>query len=106
MPPARWRKAFVGATNEQGGYDATRYLIGLGHVRIGFITGNMAMGCAIDRLAGYRRALDEAGLACDDELIREGDFHQPRGYEARPSCWRSTALRRPSSRRTMSPRLA
>jgi LacI family transcriptional regulator, galactose operon repressor len=71
----------VGATNEQGAYDATRYLIGLGHVRIGFITGNMAMGCAIDRLAGYRRALDEAGLACDDELIREGDFHQPRGYE-------------------------
>lgn len=70
----------VRATNEQGGYDATRYLIELGHRRIGFITGRMHMGCAVDRLAGYKAALTAHNLPVDPELIYEGDFFQPKGY--------------------------
>lgn len=72
----------VGATNRQGGLDATRHLIQLGHRRIGFITGRPEMGCSQDRLAGYKTALAEAELPVDLDLIREGDFHQPRGYIA------------------------
>ncbi len=72
----------VGATNVQGAYDGTRYLIELGHREIAFITGKMEMGCAVDRLAGYRQALDEAGIPFRPELVEEGDFHQPLGYEA------------------------
>jgi LacI family transcriptional regulator len=72
----------VGATNRQGGIDATRHLIQLGHRRIGFITGHSELGCSQDRLAGYKAALIEAGLPIDPNLIREGDFHQPRGYSA------------------------
>jgi LacI family transcriptional regulator len=72
----------VGATNRQGGYEATRYLLQLGHNRIGFITGTMNMGCAQDRLAGYRQALAESGGDTDPALVREGDFHQLRGYTA------------------------
>jgi LacI family transcriptional regulator, galactose operon repressor len=68
----------VGATNWQGGYDGTRYLIELGHRRIGFITGDMTMGCARDRLVGYQQAMSDAGLPVDPLLIREGDFLQPR----------------------------
>jgi LacI family transcriptional regulator len=71
----------VGATNRQGAYEATRYLIGLGHRRIGFITGNLELGCATDRLAGYRAALEDHGLAYDAALVREGNFHEPLGYE-------------------------
>ena len=71
----------VGATNYQGAYDATSYLIELGHRRIGFVTGNLEMGCAVDRLDGYRAALAAHGLPFDPALEREGDFHQPRGYE-------------------------
>jgi LacI family transcriptional regulator len=71
----------VGATNHQGAYDATRYLIELGHRRIGFVTGNLEMGCAADRLAGYRTALGDHGLAVDPCLIQEGDFAQPRGFD-------------------------
>jgi LacI family transcriptional regulator len=71
----------VGATNYQGALDATTYLIELGHRRIGFVTGNLEMGCAVDRLEGYRSALARHGLEIDPLLIREGDFHQPRGYE-------------------------
>jgi LacI family transcriptional regulator len=75
----------VGATNWQGGYDATKYLIELGHRRIGFITGTMDLGCSRDRLEGYRAALRDCGLPIDPLLIREGDFWQPSGFSAAQS---------------------
>lgn len=68
-------------TNKKGGYDATAYLIETGHRRIGFITGEMAYGCALERLAGYRAALEEYQLAFDPELVSEGNFLQPQGYQ-------------------------
>jgi LacI family transcriptional regulator len=71
----------VGATNFQGAYDGTVYLLELGHRRIGFVTGTMEMGCALDRLRGYREALSDWGIPVHDELVRIGDFHQPLGYE-------------------------
>ena len=74
--------AAVGATNQQGAYEATRYLLQLGHRRIGFITGTMGMGCSQERLAGYQQALADWGGEVDPQLVREGDFHQPRGYTA------------------------
>lgn len=70
----------VGATNWQGSYDATEYLIRLGHRRIGFITGSMDLGCAQDRLAGYRAALRTNHIPESPELIFEGTFFQPDGY--------------------------
>src|SRR5262245_2681482 len=72
----------VGATNRQGGYDATRYLITLEHQRIGFITGRLENGCSRDRLAGYHTALAEHGLNADPQLVSEGDFTQPAGFRA------------------------
>jgi len=71
----------VGATNWQGGYDATTYLIQLGHRRIGFITGNQRLGSAVDRLAAYRAALADHGIDFDPALVVEGDFQQPSGYQ-------------------------
>jgi LacI family transcriptional regulator len=72
----------VGATNRQGAFDATSYLIDLGHRRIGFITGDMDLGCARDRLAGYQAALKQFGILKDPTLVRRGDFFQTRGYTA------------------------
>jgi LacI family transcriptional regulator len=72
----------VGATNRQGGYDATRYLIALQHKRIGFITGRLENGCSKERQAGYYAALAEHGLATDPQLVCEGDFTQPAGFRA------------------------
>jgi len=69
----------VGATNWQGGFVATEYLIGLGHTRIGFITGWMDLGCTQDRLAGYQAALRAHHLPEIPELIYEGDFFQSSG---------------------------
>lgn len=70
----------VGASNWKGGYDATTYLIELGHRRIGFVAGTPELGCALKRLEGYKAALRDHGLPIDPDLIREGDFHQPTGY--------------------------
>jgi LacI family transcriptional regulator len=70
----------VGATNFQGAHAATRHLIELGHRRIGFITGALELGCAVDRLTGYQAALAEFGIPVDPALIREGDFFQPQGF--------------------------
>ncbi len=70
----------VTATNRKGVLDAMRHLMALGHTRIGFITGRMAMGCSIDRLQGYKDALAEVGLPYDPALVLEGDFEQPTGF--------------------------
>lgn len=71
----------VSTTNFRGAYDATIHLLSSGHRRVGFITGTMEFGCARDRLEGYRAALKEYGLPVDPQLVREGDFMQPRGYQ-------------------------
>ncbi len=71
----------VAATNKQGAYAAIRHLINLGHRRIGFVTGALdTMGCAPERLAGYKAALADYGLPLDPQLIQEGDFLQPKAY--------------------------
>lgn len=81
----------VDVTNWQGAFDATQYLINLGHQRIGFITGRMELGCARDRLSGHLDALKQNGITPDKALIRSGTFYQPAGY----ACAKSLlALRR------------
>jgi len=70
----------VAAANRPGAYNATKYLVELGHRRIGFITGAMDQTCAQDRLEGYKAALADHGVAFDPELVYEGDFFQPLGY--------------------------
>jgi DNA-binding LacI/PurR family transcriptional regulator len=69
----------VGATNWSGGLAATRHLLGLGHRRIGIITGPREILCSIARLDGYRAGLDAAGVSIDPDLIRFGDFHVESG---------------------------
>ena len=70
----------VAASNWQGAYNATEYLIKLGHNRIGFITGSMDLGAASDRLDGYESALRIHHLPTDPRLIYNGTFSQPDGY--------------------------
>jgi len=72
----------ITVTNWQGAYDATQYLIELGHRRIGFITGFVEIASAQERLAGYQTAIRDNGLFVDPELICKGDFLEESGYEA------------------------
>lgn len=70
----------IGATNWAGSLRANQYLLGLGHRRIGFIAGPPQLMCSRARMDGYRAALDAAGIAIDDALIRPGNFYHEAGY--------------------------
>jgi LacI family transcriptional regulator len=62
----------VAIDNEAAAFEMTSYLISLGHRRIGFIEGHPGYATSAQRRAGYRRALDEAGVAEDAALIQPG----------------------------------
>ncbi|TJZ64050.1 LacI family DNA-binding transcriptional regulator [Chitiniphilus eburneus] len=68
--------------HEAGAYAATRYLIDLGHTRIVHLAGVQGHADARARLAGYRRALAEAGIAEDPALIVDGQFNENGGLDA------------------------
>ncbi|MGW6899402.1 LacI family DNA-binding transcriptional regulator [Streptomyces sp. NPDC054919] len=72
----------VGTTNWQGGLAATRHLTGLGHQRIGVVSGPSRMMCSRARVDGYRAAMETAGLPLDPTLVREGEFSHEDGYSA------------------------
>jgi LacI family transcriptional regulator len=72
----------INAANRSGTREGIAYLIELGHRRIGCITGRPDVGSTHQRLAGYRDALEAAGIAYDDALVVVGDFLEARGYAA------------------------
>lgn len=51
-----------------------RHLIAQGHQRIGMIAPPLPVRASEARVSGYRRALEEAGLPFDPDLMRRGDF--------------------------------
>lgn len=53
----------------QGSMLAMRHLLELGHRRIAFFAGTSVVPSAQERLEGYRRALREAQMECDDRLV-------------------------------------
>ncbi|GAA4344928.1 LacI family DNA-binding transcriptional regulator [Angustibacter luteus] len=57
-----------------GAHQATTHLVGHGHVRIGFVGDDASIPTTSGRLAGYRAALDEAGIEADDDLVALGAF--------------------------------
>src|SRR5690606_15084278 len=66
----------VSIDNQQGAYQATRYLLDMGHINIAHITGILSHEDAIERRDGYRQAMAEAGL---DLLEIEGDYTEHSG---------------------------
>jgi len=68
--------------NEAAAREAANHLIGLGHERIGKISGPADNQLSRDRIAGYRAALDAAGLAYDESLVVEGQFDVESGHRA------------------------
>lgn len=71
---------FVEVDNEEGAFDATSRLVGSGRRNIATIAGPMDMPPGVDRLAGWRTALLQAGL--DDALVETGDFTVTSGAAA------------------------
>jgi LacI family transcriptional regulator len=66
--------------HEYGAYLATRHLLELGHRDIATIGGPASTSVAQMRLAGYCRALKEAGVEVARERMLESDFTSTGGY--------------------------
>ena len=65
----------VSVDNYHGGYQATEYLIKLGHRKIGIISAANDVVSTYQRMQGYRDAMHDAGLTPDDQYIAHADQH-------------------------------
>ncbi|MCY7581705.1 catabolite control protein A [Bacillus altitudinis] len=73
----------VNINYEQAIYDSVQLLVEKGHKRIAFVSGPMLEPInSMRKLAGYKRALEEAGIAFDEALVAEGDYSYDSGIEA------------------------
>jgi LacI family transcriptional regulator, galactose operon repressor len=72
----------VATTNIEGGRVATNHLIEQGRRRIAMLNGPHDFGCNRDRLAGYKSALQEAGLRFDLRHVTDSDFKESGGASA------------------------
>jgi|TARA_B100001964_G_scaffold53786_1_gene60901 LacI family transcriptional regulator len=72
-------EACTSLDNEKGGYLATRHLLELGHKDIAYISGPPDKCDASLRLEGHKRALSEAGLPINPQLIFNGDYSEEDG---------------------------
>ena len=86
---------YVGADNSDGIREALRYVSGLGHQRIGFLTGPLVSSSARERLETFRECVAELGLDPSDGLVYQGRYSLEAGLEAagyfsgmrpRPTC--------------------
>ncbi|WP_010678450.1 catabolite control protein A [Bacillus timonensis] len=68
--------------SEQASYDAVTELANRGHKKIAFIIGPLNEPInAEKKLAGYKRALEDAGLSFNEEYVYEGDYTYDSGIE-------------------------
>lgn len=72
---------FVLNNGFQGSYDAVKMLIDKGHRKIGMLSGLLNLSPAQERLAGYRKALDDHDIPQDENLILIGESSFDSGYE-------------------------
>lgn len=78
----------VNVDNVQGSYIATDYFIGKGFRRIANLSAQPDSVPIIERLAGYEKALTDAGIQPDKNLVQRGDdmsrdgFTEKSGYQA------------------------
>jgi LacI family transcriptional regulator len=72
----------VQVENFGGIYQATEYLLALGHHRIAMAVGDLAISSARRRLDGFQAALEANGITLDPDLVVHAQPHQAGGYDA------------------------
>ncbi|MFF3615230.1 LacI family DNA-binding transcriptional regulator [Streptomyces sp. NPDC002580] len=73
--------SYVAADDRDGARDMVTHLLSLGRRRIGMVTGPLDTPGGVERLAGYREVLAEAGVEADERLIASGDYSRASGEE-------------------------
>ncbi|NLM09845.1 MAG: LacI family transcriptional regulator [Clostridiaceae bacterium] len=66
--------------DKKGGYDITKYLISMGHRKIGVIAGTPDNLHTMRRILGYQKALFEEEILYNPDFVRYGDWMRPSGY--------------------------
>ena len=66
--------------NFSAAYAGTRHLLELGHRQIAIITGQLNLSNGLDRLEGFRKALQEEHLALPDKYLQQGNFQLESGH--------------------------
>lgn len=62
----------IALDNEYAGIMATEYLLKKGHRRIGIITTGIETQSGYERFIGYRKAIENAGILFDENLVQTG----------------------------------
>ena len=71
----------VTVDNFESTYEGVKYLLGLGHRRIGFIGGPALIASTEDRRRGFLAALEAANVAVNEALLVRGDLREQGGIE-------------------------
>ncbi|GHB39481.1 hypothetical protein GCM10010377_32840 [Streptomyces viridiviolaceus] len=71
--------SYVAADDRDGARDMVRHLLSLGRRRVGVVTGPPDTPGGVERLAGYREVLTEAGVGIDERHIVSGDYSRADG---------------------------
>ncbi|MFJ7176076.1 LacI family DNA-binding transcriptional regulator [Streptomyces massasporeus] len=74
--------SYVAADDRDGARDMVRHLLSLGRRRVGTVTGPLDTPGGVERLAGHREVLAEAGLESDERLVVSGDYSRASGEAA------------------------
>ena len=72
----------VNSDNYNGAYEATKYLINLNHRKIAHIAGDKYKFSSIERIKGYKKALQDSNIPINNELIINSEFIEEGGYKA------------------------
>jgi len=76
------KSSYIITNNFKAAYDATNYLIKLGHKKIGVISSPQKIKIFQDRLKGYRQALKENNIEYREDFIAEGKESIESGYRS------------------------
>ena len=72
----------VFADNQSGGFLAANHLLSMGHTSIACISGPRGVRSSSERIAGFRQALEAAGIEPNPMGVIVGDFQYQSGYAA------------------------
>jgi LacI family transcriptional regulator len=81
--------------NRRAALEATRHILGFGHRRVAMIAGPSNVSTGMDRLAGFREALLEAGVRHEERWVHDAGFREERAYDA--ACAMLSSPERPTA---------
>jgi LacI family transcriptional regulator len=80
LPVVGFKGTAVVLDNAGAAYEGTRYLIGLGHKDIAIIAPRTDLWNGLERIEGFRKAMQEACLPIPEAYFQRGDFSWESGY--------------------------